>query len=346
MSIYEFIIKDKAGNVLATLDGAKGRGFNIYLNKSGDASFNISPTDPKLTPDLLLLGSKELYIYRKGTLVWGGELQYRRTDYNETSENVTVTAKGFFDLLTKKITGTSASPRVFSNTDLSTIAWTLINEAQTGINASFGIQQGALATSRNADRSYEYKTLKDAIEGLSNLNVQNGFDFEIDANKQFSTYYPTKGRQRADIVYELGKNILSFSEIQDATEMANEIIVLGAGQGVDLITVTRDSVDPTIQGNYKIRQKTVSYKDDSQIATLNDNGDKELSNTQVQQQILSLKTRGDLDPVFGSFSIGDSIHVIIKYGITQIDSYFRVYGIKVKISDEDLEDVELIFNPT
>ena len=97
-SLYEFIIKDKSGNTLASLDNTRSRSFDRYLNKTGSAQFTISVDDPKLYTDLLLLGDKELYIYRAGTLVWGGELCNRQTSINADTREATITAKGFFDL--------------------------------------------------------------------------------------------------------------------------------------------------------------------------------------------------------------------------------------------------------
>lgn len=343
MGLYEFIIKDKSGNILASLDSARSRSWEIYLNRAGAASFTVSLVDSKINQDLLLLGNKELYIYRSGTLVWGGELVNSRS--NLPSGDIQVTAKGFLDLLSKKFIGTAASPRVFTNTDLSTILSTIISEVQTGTNASFGLVSGSLATSRNADRSYEYKNVKEAIEGLSNLNIINGIDFEFDAQKQFSTFYPKKGRDRDDIVFEYGRNIISFSESLDASDMANQIIVLGEGQGTEMFTSTRDA-NAGIQSAYKIRQKVISFKDVNKTATLNDHGDLELSNNQTQKQIISLTTKGNLEPGLGSYVVGDSVRVIVRFGYMNINSLFRVYGIKVRISDEDDEDIELIFNPT
>ena len=342
MGLYEFIIKDKTGNILASLDSARNRSWEVYLNRVGSASFTVHLADPKVNQDLLLLGNKEIYVYRNGVLVWGGELINSRSEL--PSCNVQINAKGFFDLLSKKYIGTAATPRVFTNTDLSTILSTIISEVQTGTTASFGLISGSLATSRNADRSYEYKNVKEAIEGLSNLNIKGGIDFEFDANKQFSTFYPQKGRTRDDIVFEYGKNILSFVENLDATEMANEVIVLGEGQGTELVTVTRDA-SSGIQSAYKIRQKVISFKDVNKTSTLNDHGDQELIENQTQKQIISLKTKGNLEPTLGSYAIGDSVRVIVKYGYMNIDSYFRIYGIRVQISDEDDEDIELIFNP-
>ena len=345
MKVYEFIIKDKSGNVLDILDGALDRSFSLYLNKSGDASFSLNPLDPKATGDSLLLGNKELYIYRYGVLVWGGELTYRNTTVDDKSGKVTVNAKGFFDLLSKKIVGSPSSPLTYSATDLSDIAWDVIDTAQTGTNADLGIDQGSLAVSRDADRTIDdFKTVKDVIEGLSNLRVADGIDFDIDENKQFSTYYPQKGAILEDVVFEWGVNIVSFQEVQDSTDMANQVIVLGEGQGSEMLTATRDSSIADIQSTYKIRQKTISHKDVSIQATLEEHGDKELEKKQTQQQILTFKTKGNLAPEYGAYKIGDQVRVKIDHGIVQIDSYYRIVGIKVKIGDGDTEEIDFTLN--
>ncbi len=344
MGLYEFVIKDKSGKVIASVDGARDRWFELYLNKSGAAGFTLSTKDPKATGDLLLLGNKELYIYRAGTLVWGGELSYRRVDLADEREQVMVTAKGFFELLAKRLAGSAASPRVFSNTDAGTIAWTLINESQIQTDGDFGITQGTIATSKNRDRTYEYKSIKDAIEGLSSLNIKEGFDFEVGADKKFTVFYPRRGRDRNDIVFEWGKNIVSFYEIQDATDMANRVIVLGEGQGTEMKTVTRNA-DATVQSQYKIREKLLMHKDVKETVTLNDHGDKELSLRQVQQQIVGLTTKGNLEPALGAYTLGDSVRVKVNHGLVSIDQLFRIYGIRVTIDDQDDENIDLIFNP-
>jgi hypothetical protein len=341
MGLYDFILKDKNGDTIAILDSIRNRYFEFYLNKPGSASFNISPLDIKAKADNLLVGNKELYIYRANFLIWGGELSQRRTDVDVNRENIQVSAKGFFDLLSKKFTGLiPGSPRIFSNEYLSDIAWTLIDESQTGGNAYLGITRGSNPITRLADRTFEFKSVKDAIEGLSNLNVENGIDFEIDANKQFNVFYPQKGIKKPEVVFEFGKNIISWSETQDATNMANQIIVQGEGMGEEMLISTRNSID-RIQSTYKIRQNIIQAKDVSNLLTLQNHGDKELSLRQVQQQSLIIKVKGGADPIFGSYSIGDYIKVIIKYGDTDINDFFRILSIKVNVSDEDDEDVEL-----
>jgi len=344
MQKYEFLIKNKAGAVLASLAKITGCSFSQYLNKPGDASFSGSVYNEKLFGENVMPGFAELYIYRYGTLVWGGEIGSLQESMSDTQDGVTVTAKGFLDLLSKKVVGTAAAPRVFSSTDLSTIGWTLIDEAQTGTNASFGITQGVLATSRNADRSYDYKILKEALEGLSNLNIINGIDLEITAAKEFNTYYPQKGREIADVVFEWGKNIKSYTGALDSVDMTNRIILLGSGEGEAMVTTTRNNA--ALQAIYKIREKTLSYKDIGSTATLADHGDKELSLRGMQQQTFSLIIAGDCEPAYGSYLLGDSVKVVIQEGRVNINGFYRIYGIKVTVDDEDKEDIELTFiNP-
>jgi hypothetical protein len=341
-NLYEFLIKDKAGNVIGTLDTAKSRKYGIYLNKAGDASFDISPSDPKVTGDLLQVGSKELYINRANKLVWGGELVSRKVEVSDNSEKLSVAVKGFFDLLSKKIIGSPVSPLVYSGEDAADIAWDLIDRAQTGTNASLGITRGAHPATKDRDRTYDdYKSVKQAIEEMSSTNIKDGFDLDIDANKQFSVYYP-KGQYLPDVIFEWSRNISSFYESQDASNMANEIIAVGAGMGDQMLVVTRDA-SSDIQANYKIRQQTLSYKDVSVSATLQDHADQALSDKQVQQTIVGLKYKGNMEPAFGSYTVGDWVRVIIKHGIVQIDQFYRIQGIKVSIGDGDEEDIELQF---
>ena len=78
--------------------------------------------------------------------------------------------------------------------------------------------------------------------------------------------------------------------------------------------------------------------------TLDDHGDKELAQKSAQQQIIGLKTKGNLSPTFGSYAVGDSPRVIVNYGFTAIDDYYRMYGIETAISDEDDEGITLLFS--
>lgn len=343
--LYEFIIKDKAGNALASLTGARQRFFANYLNKPGEARFTISASDPLITEGMLLLGYNELYIYRAGTLMWGGELAYSRFDLSDDMEQIQVTAKGFLDLFSKRIVGTAANPRIFTDDDLVYIAQTIVTESQALTNGDFGITIGATPTSRNGDRTYNYKPAKEALEELSNSNIQDGIDLEVTADKKLNCFYPAKGQQLPSVVFEYGVNITSFFQTLDATQMVNQVIALGAGEGSSMLTSVRNA-STYLQETYKLRQGLISYKDVEKQDTLDEHGDKELAQKSAQQQIIGLKTKGNLQPVLGSYSVGDSPRVKVNYGLVNVDDFYRLYGQEVAISDEDDEDITLLFSTT
>lgn len=344
MGLYEWIIKDKAGKTIASLEGATDRSFSTYLNRPGDAQFTLSVLDQKATADALLVGNKEIYVYRGGVLVWGGEMAYRRADLSDNGEFVTVSAKGFLDLLGKRLVGTQAVPRVFENTDIVDIARAIVTESQALTNGSFGITLGNDPASWPADRTYRDENLRDAIEGLSNEKIEDGIDFEVTPAKQFNCYYPQKGMQLASVDFEWGRNITSCFEIQDSSDIANQVVVLGAGEGSSMLRVVRNA--PTaLQEVYKLRQDTISRKEIVTEATLNEHGDREIAQRQAQRQLIGITVKGDAAPAFGSYAVGDSVRVRVKRGLVDIDGYFRLYGITVTITDLDEETITLVFNP-
>lgn len=335
MGLYEYIIKDKTGRTLGRLDGATDRSFSIYLNRSGGAEFTLSVHDQNVTSEMLLLGYAELYIYRAKTLVWGGELQYTRADLGGDDERITVSAKGFLELFDRRVVGTPTTPRTFTNTDLVTIARTLIDESQDLSNGDFGITLGTNPTSRNADRTYSSENLKEALNDLTNETWDDAIDIEVTADKVFNCYYPQKGRVLAEVVFEWGVNITSCWQTLDATDMSNQVIALGAGEGNGMTTVTRNA-DTYLQETYKLRQGVIAHKSVSDTTTLNGHADKELREKEAQQQFVGVTVKGDLDPVFGSYSVGDYVRVKIDRGLVKADSLFRIHGIDVRITDSTL----------
>jgi hypothetical protein len=343
MGLYDVIIRDKSGATIANLTGATSRWWGRALNEPGAAGFTVSPVDPQITADILRPGQKELYLYRAGVLVWGGEIKTRRTDVGaDDAGGIAVTAQGFLSLLGTKVSGTIASPRTFTDEDLSTIADIIRDETQAGTNEYLGVATGALAPARPATRTYKFENARSALEGLSNLRVQDGIDIDIDANKQLSTFYPGKGRDLEDVVFEWGVNITAYSYTDDATQLANRIIVVGKDDGISTPVVTRDGL-ATLQEIYGVRTEVISRSGVTDTQTLEEWGDKELEKRQEGKQLLGIRTKGNLAPALGSYDVGDRVRVRIAYGIDAIDDLYRVTAINVRITDNDEEDVELQF---
>ena len=281
---------------------------------------------------------RELYIYDEDdNLIYGGyisDLQFSRG--NSEEGNMEVASKGFFSLLNKRFTN---SLREYASEDLSDIAWDLINYTQGLTYGNFGITRGTDPTTRNAQRTYKYKKICDAILAMSNAETQNGFDFEITNNKVFNVYYPAKGTQRKNIVFEDENNILNYSIRKPFIDsMANQVIVFGEGFGEDSIVEVRDA-ENAFKNAFYLLQDAVSEKDVRVAETLQEKGDKYLSQNKYPQPSVSITC--DYEVInYNEFSLGDWVKLkIANWGINAL---YRVE----KRGLDDKGNVYLTLTPT
>ena len=124
--------------------------------------------------------------------------------------------------------------------------------------------------------------------------------------------------------------------------MANRIVAIGKEDGVSTPVSTRDAAT-YIQEAYGVREDVVSRSNVTDTATLAEWGDRELALRQQGRQILGIRTKGNLQPSLGSYDVGDRVRVRISTGIESIDGLYRISAIRVRISNQDEEDIELEF---
>lgn len=232
--------------------------------------------------------------------------------------SVSVLSKGFFSLLGKRFTN---SLRTYSSQDKSDIAWDLIDYTQNLDYGDFGITRGADPTTNNSDRTYRYKSIKEAIEKLSNSEVKDGFDFEIDANKVFNVYYPEKGSYRNNIKLQEGFNIEAYTiNKKFIDQIANQVIVFGEGSGEDQLTETRDAED-VYKNIFFLLQDTLSEIDVKTTTTLQQKGDAYLDINKYPQKTISINCYYK-NPLWTDFSLGDRLKIEIPS--ENIDNFMRL----------------------
>jgi len=281
---------------------------------------------------------REIYIYDENdNLIYGGyiaDLQFSRG--NSEEGNMTVASKGFFSLLNKRFTN---NLREYSSQDLSDIAWDLINYTQGLTYGNFGITRGADPTTRSADRTFQYKNIAEAIEGMSNKETKDGFDFEITNAKVFNVYYPNKDSVKRNIVLENGHNIINYNIRKPFIDaMANQVIVYGDGMGEDALIETRDA-ENAFKNAFFLLQDTLSEKDVRLVATLQAKGDRYLDKNKYPQ--MQVNVTCDYDVVdYNSFSLGDWVK--LKIADWSIDALYRV----VKRTVNEKGDIFLTLDPT
>lgn len=237
------------------------------------------------------------------------------------SSQTTVTSRGFFSLLGKRHLSAITT---YSAQDMSDIAWDLISDTQALTYGDFGITRGADPATVSRDRTYQIGTfVKDAIERLSNNNILGGFDFDVNHQKQFNVFYPTKGSALPNLKLELGFNINTFNVRKTGIlGMANQVSVFGQDQGGSFPIEVRDA-DNSYKDAYFLLQETLSESDVSVTQTLQDKGDEFLENNKTPRKELEITTDYDMVP-FQSYDVGDTIPVKIAKGSVSIDDSFRL----------------------
>lgn len=302
--------------------------FTEEINKDRSATFNFD----KLALDavaeyyeqdteFIVTGAyREIYLYDDETLLYSGYISEVSFDGKEgQAGTVKVSSKGFFQLLDKRYTDAS---RFYANDDSADIAWDLIDYTQTLTHGDFGITRGTHPTTKDRQRTYRYDNIKQAIEKMSANEVKEGYDFEVDNTKVFNIYYPEKGSERRDIILEEGFNINSFTVKKTfINAMANQVIVLGAGQDEEALVEVRDAED-VYKENFFLLQNRLSEKDIIESATLQDKGDKYLDTYKYPRKEVTLSLNYQ-NPTFTDYSVGDRLPLLIpSYSINQL---YRLY---------------------
>lgn len=345
-SKYSIEIVDPAGNLLADLTGrAKNRTVSMSRNNAEDIQWEIDlnefeafcRTNNRDPRTILVNGSSEVRIKRLGTYLCGGQLSYFITKLDTNNAIIQIRAQGFLNLFADRYTTLG---RTFTATDASTIAATLINESQALTNGNYGITIGSLTTVGNHDRIYNRATIKQELLNLTTVQTAP-LDFEFTYNKVFNTYAQI-GSDRPEIIFEYPKNIKNISIPNDATNLANEVIALGAGIGTDASNqVTVDNTSAAI--SYRLRQKIMTPNGVSSLTELTDQANAELNTWSFPIELPTFMVDGNLAPFITDYKIGDRVRLKIgrhKF-LEHITGLYRIEKIDLAIDDNDNENVTL-----
>lgn len=346
-SKYTIELRSPAGLLLADFSGrAKDRKLMKSRNEADDASWSLDLNEFERYCDLnsvhprelLVNGQTEVRIKRLGSYISGGQLVYATPRVSASSQTLELRMTGFLNLLKARYTG---AERVFSATQATDIAWTVIDESQQLTGGDFGITRGSIATVGVHNRTYKRVQLKDLLQNLTKVQT-NPFDFEFTYNKVFNTY-PSIGSIRPDIIFEYPKNITDYALPNDATSIANQIIALGAGFGEEagtIVTVT----DTSSRTTYKLRQDVITTNG----TTDDDGGVTDAANARLAAwgfpfEVLELTVNGNVAPYITDYGIGDRIRVKLSgYKTTEhINSLYRLERFDLTVDDNDNEQIKL-----
>lgn len=282
----------------------------------------------------------ELYIERNTTKKFYGVLSGMGVKPDaDGDKDVSINAIGWLGLFSKRVVG--IPKRVYTATDVGAIIWDLIDYSQTrDTEYDWGITQGSITTSKNRDRTYRFDNILESIIRLSNDNLADGVDVEIDVTKDLNVYYPTKGTTRTGLIFN-SQNLKSWSwEKPLVLSLANEAHVLGEGQNDDVLYVTRTSA-----GSYRTPfgalEEVLREQDIISTDTLNDKGDRFLADNQATDPRLEIEHFDDQNRIqFSDYNLGDTIYVDLPDMNINKEAY-RIMAYEYKMSKDSVGLVSL-----
>lgn len=318
-----------------TINDELNKGSDLKLSLSREAVKQIADIYGYSVADILHAGEREIWVDKDGTKLFYGVI----TDYGASRSgegiNLDIAGAGFMYLLGRRRTG---NLRVFTTTDAGLIAWTIIDESQSeDAYSDLGITLGRLDTSVSRDRTFRFDNIKEQIEKMSNSNLENGFDFEIDTNKQFNVYYPQKGTRRTEILFD-DHNIVGWRvRFPLLSTLTNRVYVLGEGQGDDRLWVVRNSPDDYKQ-TFGLLENVLTESSIITTETLDDKGDKNLADNQSPRREVAIEVLDN--PSVLDYQVGDEVRVKIPEEDIN-DEYLRLYKRTIQIDDNGAVRVAL-----
>lgn len=312
IEIYKLDVINEEFTRLASITTFQNLSFYNKLNGIGGASFQLNVFDPVASQEILTRYRNQVVIKREGVIVWFGPITNVFCTFNDVHGFVIVDCQSYFSHLKQRQT---AKLVTYTGIAQGTIAWTLINTTQTLTNGTLLITQGLTTTGTLRDRGYEYKNIADAITDLS--NVIGGIEFDFTplqggdgrlTGVEFNTYNPRIGSLRTDLNPISISNTKKVSLKTDNT-IINTITGEGAGTGESVFVETQSNT--TSQTDYTRREDILSVKDVSIPTTLSNKITADLNKYSVEQYILDIELYPDVEPVYGSYILGDSLKVDI-----------------------------------
>lgn len=305
-----------------------------------------------------------LYVERDGTLLWGGIIWARRPA--PAAKTLEIVGAEFWSYFQRRHITTALS---YTGVDQFHIAQDLIDYAQGkqvdyadgGVatypkpGGDISVAVASTASGITRDRSWgknERKEIGEAVEQLASLI--DGFDFAVEVTydagvrtRTFATYYPRRGSAypASGLVFELGRNIVAYDWPEDGTRFATAMLTSGAGENDAMIASSATATD-LIDAGYPLIEATTVYKDVTEQATLDGHAAGDLAARSSMPGPPSITVRGDVDPVLGSWRVGDQCQIRIDdEWMPEYVGIHRIIAATVKPGDGGQEEVSLALEP-
>lgn len=320
-----FELSFKSVNYVEELNNGSQATFNLDFSTIKEQVADVYNTNVK---DLFTAVLSEIWIEdANANKIWFGVVsEYNRSKDAAGNYTLQVAAVDYFALFQKRRTG---ADDIYTNVDPATIPWSLINTSQSKTHGNLGITQGAtVTTGLSVSAEYKYADIKQSISDLSNLKVNDSFDFDIDYTKKLNLYFPTKGTTRLNVVFDENTIVAHAVKVPVLLNITNSVFVTGQGINNDIASVNRQAADAVI-AEYTLLEDVLSDTTTADTTILSNEGDRKLALEQLPLNAITIKHDDDVD--LTTYGLGDTVVV----NITEENINYAQYRVKKRTVDID-----------
>jgi hypothetical protein len=324
---------------LAELTEALDRRVAWRLGDAADASFALDARHELAT--LVDELTTDLAIYRDDQLQFRGRLGTSNDDIAGDKHRVTYTAVDYTSLLARRILTTPQAPWTFTGIAQGSIVRQLIAWTQGTTGGALGISATSTTVPDTATtRTITFDPAKSIAEAIDDLaNLENGFDFWVDAGLVAHLASPQRGTGPRDLIAELGSTVSKVQRAFDPAEYGNAIMVTGKS-GTAPVFATAGNLATRPEGRLDALE---SFPDIASTTVLQARANQALTErSSVRPAYTCTMVPGVWRP--GDLWLGDSTYLVVQSGRLDFSVLQRVSEIGVDLSDDGAEEVKVTFD--
>jgi hypothetical protein len=327
-------------SIVETLEDGELR-CTLHLDETGrDNDSVVSSTIP---------GRCYVIAEREGRPVFGG-IVWSRT-YQSQAKSLQLYCKGFKGYPERRFITTDINTSLDQITTFLNLYTTMQsdpNSIQVALPASF-----STGTIIDLDvKGSELKTYRQVIDSFADTTT--GFDWIIVTSRVGGTYsrdlrigYPTIGSpvNHGTVTFDYPGNITNYWKTDSMSASGTHIYGVGSGEGDSALISTAVDTEG-ISFGFPRYDHSISFKDINDLPMLSRRVTQELELRRPTAPIFTLEVKGDKDPQFGDYGLGDAcrIHIVDPMHMTGYIKTTRVLGWEYyPASDDSIELVRLIF---
>lgn len=321
-----------------------GISYTDVLNAEGEASLSVEPEKVPLSIATRLADLQstpcELIVIRDATKVWTGPILSCQLQ----GTTLTINARSlmyYFRYMVLEADLIFGSP-----TDQFTIGKGLVNAYQNLSYGDYGIDTSGIGTAGvTRIRRYVYTEGHNVFDRLQQLaEIDNGFDFWIDADDRDLNFAASRGTDKTGQVYADQSNILNpnvfWSVSQD--NVASEGLAVGTVDDPDAAPIVGNKSNTTLRSQFGRVTVFISADGVTTQATIDDHAQRVIDARDSQILIPGPSVFPVADALPTDFDPGDKISYSINVGrLGQIYLEQRVRSKRIIVDEEGAENMEL-----